>query len=257
MLTPSLTEPQRRVFDMLAAQLPFYSEKCLKILDKRTNLLVPFVFNRAQRYLHERLEKQYKERGLIRAVILKGRKLGCTTYVQARFWHKTNFNKYLSAYVLSHQAESTLKIFEIAQRFRDNLPAPFKIPLDKDTEKAMVMATGSSYTVGTAGSSEIGRGLTVRLLHGSEVAFFENADQISTGLMQAVADVPGTEIIFESTANGPGGFFYNLVMNAIAKKNGFDFIFLPWYWDEDCADPVPLKESELTEQECKFMELYA
>jgi hypothetical protein len=57
----------------------------------------------------------------------------------------------------------------------------------------MVMENGSGYSVGTAGSAQIGREMTVQLFHGSEVAFYENAEQLSTGLMQTVADAPGTE----------------------------------------------------------------
>lgn len=89
------------------------------------------------------------------------------------------------------------------------------------------MVGGSSYTVRYRRVRQIGRGMTVQLFHGSEVAFYENADQLSTGLMQTVADVHGTEVIFESTANGPGNFFYNLVMGAIAGKKWLYFDFRP------------------------------
>jgi hypothetical protein len=120
----------------------------------------------------------------------------------------------------------------------------------------MVIENGSSYSVGTAGSAEIGRGLTIHLLHGSEVAFFENSDQLSTGLLQAVPDVNGTELVLESTANGPGGWFYDLCMGAIAGKNGFQLIFLPWYWDDGYKDPLPLSEKELDAKEQRYYEAY-
>jgi hypothetical protein len=214
------------------------------------------VFNRAQRTIHEKLEKQRAETGMVRAIILKGRQLGCTTYVQARYFQRTNFRANLSAFVLAHQVESTIKIFGMAQKFRQNLPSDFQIPLEKDTERAMVMVGGSSYTVGTAGSAQIGRGMTVQLFHGSEVAFYENADQLSTGLMQTVADVSGTEVIFESTANGPGNFFYNLVMGAIAGRNGFILVFIPWYYDDGYRDTPGLRECDLDEEEQKYYEIH-
>lgn len=94
----------------------------------------------------------------------------------------------------------------------------------------------------------------MQYLHGSEVAFYENADQLSTGLMQTVADVPGTEVIFESTANGPGGFFYDLVMGAISGKNGYMLIFIPWYWCDDYRLATPLSERELDDKERELME---
>jgi len=223
----------------------------LKIVDKQ-GVVLPLIFNRAQQYIHFRLEKQRVETGMVRAVILKGRQQGCTTYLQARYFHRTNFNSNLSAYVLAHQVESTIKIFGMTQTFRRNLPQDLQIPLEKDTERAMTMENGSGYSVGTAGSAQIGRGMTVQLFHGSEVAFYENADQLSTGLMQTVADVAGTELIFESTANGPGNFFYDLVNGAIGGKNGFILIFIPWYWQEEYTDPVPLSEKDLDDKEQKY-----
>lgn len=226
----------------------------MKIVDK-AGTIQPLVLNKAQQYIHETLEKQKRDIGMVRAIILKGRQQGCTTYVQARLFHKTNFRANMSAFVLAHQAESTSKIFGMAQKFRRNLPQDFQLPLEKDTEKSMVMENGSSYTVGTAGSAQVGRGMTVHLFHGSEVAFYENADELSTGLMQTVADVPGTELIFESTANGPGNLFYNLVMGAISGKNGFILIFIPWYWQEEYTDPVPTG-FELDEKERAYYETY-
>jgi len=250
-----LTNDQRLILTRLVSDLDFYSAKCLKIVAK-DGAILPLVFNRAQRTIHEKIEKQRRETGMVRAIILKGRQLGCTTYVQARYFHRTNFKSNLSAFVLAHQVESTIKIFGMAQKFRQNLPSDFQIPLEKDTERAMVMVGGSSYTVGTAGSAQIGRGMTVQLFHGSEVAFYENADQLSTGLMQTVADVHGTEVIFESTANGPGNFFYNLVMGAIAGKNGFVLVFIPWYYDDGYRDTPGLRECDLDEKEQKYYELY-
>jgi hypothetical protein len=43
-------------------------------------------------------------------------------------------------------------------------------------------------------------------------------------------------------------------MGAIAGKNGFQMIFLPWYLDSQYSDPVPLLESELTERERGYYE---
>ena len=241
-----LTHQQEVVLRKLANVLPFYSQHCLKIVDK-AGLIRPLVLNKAQMYIHEKVEEQKRRTGMVRAVILKGRQQGCTTYIQARFFHRTNFTGNLSAYVLAHQVESTIKIFSMTQKFRVNLPTDLQQPLEKDTERAMAMSNGSGYSVGTAGSAQIGRGMTVQLFHGSEVAFYENADQLSTGLMQTVADVAGTELIFESTANGPGNFFYDLVMGAIAGTNGFMLIFIPWYWQDEYKDPVPLSEVDLDE----------
>jgi len=176
----------------------------------------------------------------------------CTTYIQSRYMHRTHFKSHQSAYVLSHHAESTLKIFGMTAKFYNNLPPSIKLPLSRFTEKALTVDNGSSYTVGTAGSAQIGRGMTVQLFHGSEVGFYENADELSTGLLQTVADVAGTEMIFESTANGPGNFFYNMCMGAVSGKNGFEIIFTPWYWQDEYKAPLPLSEAEIDADERNY-----
>lgn len=251
----TLPPDQQAVLKKLATEYPYYAKTCLRIVGKEGDLL-PFVLNRAQEYLHSRIEKQKSVTGRVRIVILKGRQQGCTTYVQGRYFHHTQFRANLSAYILAHQAESTLKIYGIASKFQTNLPPAIKFPLIKNTERAMTIENGSSYTVGTAGSAQIGRGMTVHLFHGSEVGFYENADELSVGLMQTVADVNGTEMIFESTANGPGNFFYDLCMGAIAGKNGFEIIFIPWYWQSEYMDSIPLSERELDTKEQRYYEAY-
>jgi len=248
-----LTPHQVAILKRFTTDLPYFARHCLKITDK-SGVVLPFEFNRAQRTIHERIEKQKRETGRVRVVILKGRQLGSSTYIQGRLFHQTLFKSNLSAYVLAHQVESTIKIFGMTQRFRRNLPSDLQLPLEKDTERSMTMENHSTYSVGTAGSAQIGRGLTVNLLHSSETAFYESADEISVGLLQAVPDAAGSEMIFESTANGPGNFFYDLCMGAIAGKNGFLMIFVPWYFDDTYQDPIPLREQDLTDREKSYYE---
>src|SRR5215218_4274091 len=71
---------------------PVYAPAHLKIRTK-TGGITPFVFNRAQRFIHERLEAQKAETGRVRALILKGRQQGCSTYVAGRFYRQTTMNK--------------------------------------------------------------------------------------------------------------------------------------------------------------------
>lgn len=247
---------ERELIHRLSDNLPYFASKCLKVVDKQGQL-VPFIFNQAQWYIHTRVEEQKKRTGKVRMVIIKGRQEGCTTYIEGRFFKETLFNSNQSAYILAHQAESTLKIFSMAARFYANLPEPLKVTREKDTEKSMVYEHGSSYTVGTAGSSQVGRGMTVQYFHGSEVAFYENTEELSTGLMQTVADLPGTEVFLESTANGPGNFFHAKVLQALAGKGDFELIFIPWYWMDEYAVHFELTENQLTDEERKLLETYS
>ena len=118
-------------------------------------------------------------------------------------------------------------------------------------------AIGSEYAVGTAGNENVGRGGTVQLFHGSEVAFWEKTQGIKTGILQSVPDMPGTEVILESTANGMSNDFYTMCMDAESGKSDYKVIFIPWYWQEEYQRPIPAhKKMELTEEETEYKGLY-
>lgn len=72
-----MNESQRTaMIDVLTRDQEVHAANCAKILTKGGKL-EPFLWNRAQRYIHERLEKQIAEIGYVRALVLKGRQQGC------------------------------------------------------------------------------------------------------------------------------------------------------------------------------------
>ena len=228
-VTPVYTE-RERAFQLLQNDTPTFSKYCLKIRDK-SGKIIPLVFNDPQLFVHRMLEDQKQKQGFVRAVIMKGRQEGVTTYIQARFFQKTLMRRGTTTFILSHEAKSTDNIFSMTKRYHDNLPGGMSPGLDTANKNQMKFAgTESEYTVGTAGNEDVGRSLTIKQLHMSEAAFYEHTDQLETGLMQAVADVNDTEIIIESTANGLGNFFHEKAMRAMAGLGNFILIFVPWYW---------------------------
>ena len=186
----------------------FYSRNCLNIRTKHKGLQ-PFVLNDAQKYIHKRLEDQIIDTGKVRAIILKGRQQGASTYVGGRFIHKTTHNKGVRAFILTHDGESTNALFEMTERYYQNLPKFVKPSVSAANAKELSFGViDSGYKIGTAGNKAVGRGQTIQYFHGSEVAFWLNASEHTKGIMQAVPDAPGTEVIWESTANGVGNFFH-------------------------------------------------
>lgn len=217
--------------------LPLFAKNFLIIHDK-SGAERNFVLNRAQQYIHDRLEAQYLATGKIRALILKGRQQGVSTYVQARFFHKIVTKRGKKAFILTHLADATRAIFEMTKRYSENLDRDlFPQPDKKNDNTLMYDGLGSGYRVGTAGSAEIGRSMTNQYLHLSEYAFYKNAASISLGLLQTVAEMADTEIIKESTANGQSNDFYADWQSAKNGASRYQAIFVPWYWQEEyCID---------------------
>lgn len=206
---------------------PLFAQATLKILDKNAEM-VPLVFNTPQMIVHEAIEKQKAEKGWVRALVLKARKQGISTYVQGRNFHKTTLWANQHAYILTHEQSASETIFEIVDRYTRHSPIAPLVGTSNAKELAFAKLN-SSYTVATAGTKAGGRGGTPRFFHGSEVAFWPNAKDQFKGSVNAVPDAPGTEIILESTANGTSGEFYERWQDAVAGRGDYIAIFIPWF----------------------------
>jgi hypothetical protein len=206
-----------------------YAPECLKIKTK-AGRIAPFVLNRAQLYIHQMLEAQKLETGMVRALILKGRQQGASTYISARYYHKVSLRVGTGVYILTHEMGASDNLFAMAARYHEN--NPLKPRVGKSNAKELSFpGLDSGYQVGTAGVKAGGRSRTTQLFHGSEVAFWPNATDQFSGVVQSVADEPGTEIILESTANGVVGEFYERWQQAEAGVGEYVAIFVPWFWD--------------------------
>lgn len=231
---------KRRIKTIRSAVFEWFAEKFLKIRTKR-GMVAPFVLNKAQLYAQKKIDEQKRRTGKVRAVVIKGRQQGFSTYIGARFYKITTETIGYSTYILSHESKTTGKLYEMVQRYHDNVPDFLKPTKDSDNAKLGMKfgALQSSYELGTAKNPSSGRGFTAQLFHGSEVAFWPSADQILAGVMQAVPGEAGTEIILESTANGVGGAFYDYVMDAYRGDGEFILIFSPWYWEPGYSIKAP------------------
>src|SRR5882672_10239276 len=226
--------------------LPLFAKNFLIIHDK-SGAQRYFEFNRAQKYIDERLDAQLKSTGKVRALILKGRQQGVSTYVQARYFKKTITKKGKQSFILTHLSDATRAIFGMTKCYSDNMDKDLFPKPDKNNDNTLMYnRLGSGYRVGTAGSVEVGRGMTNQYLHLSEYAFYKDAARIGMGLMNSVAEIDGTEVIKESTANGIDNDFYIDWQEAKNGKSRYQAIFVPWYWQDeymiDGIDFIPTEE---------------
>src|SRR6516165_7351188 len=114
-------ESERRLRD----DLEYFAGHGLRIRPK-AGALVPLAFNAAQRELHAVIEQQKKELGRVRAVVLKGRQMGISTYIGARLFHRTIKNPGLRTFILAHDAPASAGLFQIVKRYYENLPEEMK-----------------------------------------------------------------------------------------------------------------------------------
>lgn len=251
----SLTCSEKQELELLleAADFETYAASRLKIRTK-AGAIEPLLLNAAQKYIHGKLEEQLGRTGRVRALVLKGRQQGCSTYVEGRFYWRTSLNSGMRAFILTHEQPATDNLFDIANRYHENDP---RKPQTKAANAKELDFDGldSGYRVATAGSKAVGRSQTVQYFHGSEVAFWPNAVSHMAGIAQAVPDAPGTEIILESTANGVGGLFHGMWQEAEAGQSEYVAIFVPWYWQTEYQSEIP-PDFKLTQEEAEYKTAY-
>jgi hypothetical protein len=218
---------------------PAFSAENLKVRAK-TGKLAPFRLNTAQLHIHSRLESQRQETGKVRALILKARQQGVSSYIGGRFYHRATHWRGTQVFILTHEQDATDNLFGMVERFHKyNHPAWRPSTGAANAKELSFASIDSGYSVGTAGSRAVGRSKTVQLFHGSEVAFWPNASEHFAGVGQTVPDLPDTEMILESTANGIGGEFHERWQMAERGEGDFIPIFVPWFWSEEYRRPKP------------------
>ena len=238
----------------LKGDLELYSAECLKIKGKTGGELLPFAWNRAQHHIHSCLEKQLKETGKVRALLLKGRQQGGSTLIAARFYHKTSMNPGMTAFIMAHEDKATANLFAMVKRYHENNPVR-PSTRNSNAQELIFGALDGGYKLATAGSDNVGRSSTSQFFHGSEFGFWKNASEHLAGIGNTVADLPGTEVILESTANGLGNTFHQMWKKAEAGESEFIPIFVPWFWQPEYATPVR-GELELSDDDLEYMQAY-
>ena len=233
-----------------------FCEDNIKIITKDTSKgFVPFTFNSAQKLVNEKIEKQLEGTGKVRAIILKARQQGFSTYCAARVFWKTYFVPYSRSVVMAHDSATSDALFSMSRNIIDNMPETIRPTLQRSNAKEILFEENKSgYRLYTAGSPEAGRGTTPTIAHLSEVAFWTHDEKILAGLFQGISQAEGTEVILESTANGASGEFWRLYQGAMAGENEYLAIFVPWFMTEEYRRQAPdgfertLEEDDLVEK---------
>ena len=247
---------KRKKKEQYKSDFELFAKEQVRIITKNASQgFVPFEFNAAQKEINKQLEAQLKRTGKVRAIVLKARQQGISTYCAARVFWKTYFTPFTRSVVMAHDSATSDALFNMSRNIIDNMENP--PTLQKSNAKEILFEHNKSgYRLYTAGAKEAGRGTTPTIAHLSEVAFWQFDEQILAGLFQGISQENETEVILESTANGASGEFFRLFQGAINGDNEYVPIFLPWYITPEYRREAP-EGFELTEEEEELVENYS
>ena len=223
-------------------------------IDNKEGIVVPFIFNRGQRYFN--WNKGHRN------IILKHRQGGWSSSILADMFMDCLLRENIECAVVSHEGRATQRLLDRVQFYYDHMAEPKPLMgAESRVEKAFPENHTSIY-VGTAGSRAFGRGDTIQKALLSELAFYENGEF----LLNAVEDsVPLTgELTIECTPNGEGNIFYEKWVRAREGRSPYKPFFFPWWWTDDYRIPLgselALPEDRgvlhLTEEELELVRLH-
>lgn len=215
------------------------------VLDRDSQLPVPFTFNNVQSKYLDVLQERYPDMEGVREIILKARQQGFSSLILALFAVDFILRPHSISICISHRKDATELLFKKVKFYLESYlrklienhmkkNGEWKNDWSEETKKAATdhyfadwwksyfksdnknmieNATNDAlFYIGTAGTKVGGRGGSARNIHFSEAAFYQDtemitAQEIIVGTSQQVPQGHGA-IFIESTANGEGNFYH-------------------------------------------------
>jgi hypothetical protein len=204
-----------------------------------------------------RVQSEYSQKCSRQNIVLKARQVGVTTYIAARFFVQTITRPGTLTVQVAHGQESAEAIFNIVQRFWENLPEKLRkgalVKSRSNVRQIVFPRLDSEYRVETADGGA-GRGMTIHNLHCSEVSRWPRGGREALASLRA-AVVPDGEVVLESTPNGASGVFYTEWQEA--SETGYTQHFFPWWYEESYGENDEQNDGgRLTPEESELVELH-
>lgn len=246
----------RETVKLIAGDFLLFCERNLMIRDKYSNQLIPFydVLNWEQMELIKMVAEDLATGRPIRYILLKARQMGMSTLIEAMGYWWTSTHRFTTTVIIAHENEATKNLYEMFRRYYEYSHPSFKPDRKYNTKQDLtfdvsdeVKKTYDAQNLPSPGlQSEIktmvaaegkGRSSTIKFLHGSEVAFWDDSADVTSAAVQAVPMAPETFIFLESTANGIGGYYYDEWNAAKRGESQFHPVFFPWHSHNEYETP--------------------
>lgn len=206
---------------------PFLSR--LNIIDKNRRT-VPLRLNWAQADYVSRIEAAYDAGRPGRFIILKARQMGLSTATEAVIFAYSFLFENNKSLVISHDQDSYEHLLGMSKHYWETFFAKRLYNTDYKSRRELAwVETGSAIRTATAKTVSAGRSQTIHALHASEVAFWDDAATLMTGLRQTIPETPSTFIALESTANGIGNYYHTEWQAAVRGDSEYEALFYPWW----------------------------
>ncbi len=183
-------------------------------------------------------QKQFERERTGWDLVLKSRQIGYTTEELARDFHHALTHEGHNVLVVVHDEKLKSQLFEALRMMAEAIQELGLLPATRYSTKTELVFrdTGSAVRIVEAGETERsaekkGRSGTVHRLHATEMAFWGAPGNTMAAILSSVVDrQEGGELVIESTPNGAGGMFHDLVKAARNNpESQYKLHFFPWW----------------------------
>lgn len=213
-----------------------FCRDCLVIITKQ-GAKAPLVLNSSQRIVLGEIRRLISAGIPPRLLILKARQVGISTLVEALLAWQCLLRPNRSALVVAHTLKTSRALFRMTRNYHRYLPGDLEQKTRIQNVHEVEFDTGSRMQVEVQGDP---RGYTAQAVHLAEFAYFLNAVETLTAIMQTVPMTLDSLVAIESTANGVAGIgkkFHDMFQRASGlsldgeipeDERGWTPIFIPW-----------------------------
>lgn len=235
----------------------FWAATTIKIKDKETGALIPFILNKPQRKCLKTFEK-LRKLGPIRIILLKARQWGGSTFTEffavwLQIIHHKNWNSCIIGDI-DDQARTIKGMYSTAaEEYPAEIGSMTLKPFERSSNITQIVESGSIIYIGSMQHPNSIRSSDPKIAHYTEVGSWKDTpgkkpSEIIGSINMAIPFIKDTMIVMESTAKGIGNFFHKM-WTAAKNGEGYEPIFVAWFEIERCR----LRFKDETEK-IKFIE---
>lgn len=231
----------RRDFRLLAAEQ-------LKVKTKPPNpRIVPmFPLLDPQELVLQSIERQVREHGFVRHVVLKARQQGISTLSLGLLFQRAALHRNVNTFTAANDKATAENLFRVQRLFYESLDPSLRPKTRYSTKRELTFedendpesGLRSSMYVDSANNIHLGVSRTITALHLSEVARYEKSVDAIPSILGAIPLSPGTIILMESTAHVLGGYFRDMVYRAQREEGPWRLAFVPWFRSREYRLPL-------------------
>lgn len=210
--------------------------------DEKEGFRSLYPFFDSQEILFEEYEKLRRKYGCVRALVLKARQMGSTTYNCAEFFAETIWTPHINGLIVAQDEDVSSYVMGMYESALDFLPywmRPRKkahttgseINFDEPDDRIRMLKPGLKtwiYADNARKPTGVGRSKTINRALLTELAFWNDGKQLSKSLLPTF-NTPDAFYVLESTANGRNDHWHNLWRRAEQGKVNWHPIFIPFY----------------------------